>query len=88
MTIAEAIAGLRRDVASLELTEAVGVVIDADWPKRMEMLLASHDRLVAALQEIEEMCYPNEGRADIRKVAFKALARLNDQRFGSPRKTT
>jgi hypothetical protein len=59
MTVKEAIEGLRRDIATLELTDAkgVGVSIDAGWPERIACLLASHQRLTEALLEAREFAY-------------------------------
>ena len=79
MTLAEAIKELRGDIASVELSDTIGVSIGADWPQRMAMVLASHDKLVAALREmltdrdaVLSRCYHKE-------VAEELLADLTEE---------
>ena len=90
MTIAEAIETLRGDIASIELSDKIGVSIDADWPQRMMIVLVSHDKPVAALREIRDGAIftlvlgnssdPNDRFVEaVRRIAAKALADLTEE---------
>ena len=74
MTIQEAVAKLREDIATLELTTSVGVVLDRDWPQRMAAVLDSHERFIAIAEDAAE-----SGTAPIglRVKAKKALIELD-----------